>query len=116
MSYSASILLLLKLAQLNSFSDLKCKVKLRRRSLSLSRAASRRSQTVRSQERLHTAEEKKADKATELEQLEDNLAADITKIAEGWKSAAILIEEVEISLDKSDVDVDELSVLWIPIG
>jgi hypothetical protein len=88
----------------------------RKSSLSLSRAASRRSQTMRSQERLRTAEEKKADKATELEQLEDNLAADITRISEGWKSAAIQIEEVEISLDKSDVDVDELSVLWIPIG
>ncbi|MDD1753257.1 MAG: hypothetical protein LUQ38_09255, partial [Methanotrichaceae archaeon] len=88
----------------------------RRRSLSLSRAASRRSQTMRSQERLHTAEEKKADKVNELEQLEDKLAEDIIEISEKWKSAIIQIEEVEISLDKTDVDVDGVSVLWIPIG
>jgi hypothetical protein len=88
----------------------------RRRSLSLNRAASRRSQTIHSQERLRTAEEKKAEKATELERLEDNLAQDITEISEKWKSAAIQIEEVEISLDKTDVDVDDVGVLWIPIG
>lgn len=88
----------------------------RRRSFSLNRAASRRSQTMRSQERLQTAEERKMEKATELEQLEEKLAQDITKTSEKWKSAAIQIEEVEISLDKSDVDVEEVGVLWIPVG
>jgi len=87
----------------------------RRRSISLNRAASRRSQTMRSQERLHSAEEIKAEKAGHLEQIEDKLAQDITEITEKWKSAAIQIEEVEISLDKTDVDVDDVSVLWIPI-
>ena len=86
----------------------------RRRSLSLSRAASRRSQTRRTEERLRTAEEKMADKANELEQIEDKLAEDITEISEKWKSAALQIEEMEISLDKADVDVDDLGVLWIP--
>ena len=86
----------------------------RRRSLSLSRAASRRSQTKRTEERLRTAEEKMADKANELEQIEDKLAEDITEISEKWKSAAQQIEEMEISLNKADVDVDDLSVLWIP--
>jgi Helicase HerA, central domain len=88
----------------------------RRRSISLNRAASRRSQTMRSKERLHTAEEKKAEKATELEQLEDELAQDITEITEKWNSVAMKIEEIEISLDKTDVDVDDVGVLWIPIG
>ena len=86
----------------------------RRRSLSLSRAASRRSQTKRTEERLRTAEEKMADKANELEQIEDKLAEDITEISEKWKSAAQQIEEMEISLNKADVDVDDLGVLWIP--
>jgi hypothetical protein len=88
----------------------------RRRSVSLSRAASRRSQTMRSQEHLRSAEEKKADKVNELEQLEDKLAEDIIKISENWKSAAVQIDEVEISLDKTDVDVENVGVLWIPIG
>ena len=88
----------------------------RRRSLSLSRAASRRSQTRRTEERLRTAEEKMGDKATELEQIEDKLAEDISEISERWKAQARQIDEVEISLDKADVDVDDLSVLWIPVA
>jgi len=88
----------------------------RRRSLSLSRAASRRSQTMRSKEYLRAAEEKKADKVNELEQLEDKLAEDIIKISENWKSAAVQIDEVEISLDKTHVDVEDVGVLWIPVG
>ncbi|MDD1753423.1 MAG: hypothetical protein LUQ38_10100, partial [Methanotrichaceae archaeon] len=88
----------------------------RRRSISLNRAASRRSQTIRSQERLRTAEDKKAEKTNELELLEDKLARDITEITEKWKFAVSQIEEVEISLDKTDVDVDDIGVLWIPIG
>jgi hypothetical protein len=52
----------------------------------------------------------------ELEQLEDKLAEDIIEISAKWKSAAIQIEEVEISLDKTDVDVEDVGVLWIPIG
>ena len=88
----------------------------RRRSLSLSRAASRRSQTRRTEERLRTAEEKMGDKATELEQIEDKLAEDISEISERWKAQARQIDEVEISLDKADVEVDDLSVLWIPVA
>lgn len=88
----------------------------RRRSLSLGRAASRRSQTMRSQERLRAAEEKKEETAVELEQLEDRLAQDIIEISEKWRSAAAQIEEVEISLDRADVYIDEVGVLWVPIG
>ena len=45
----------------------------------MSRAASQRSQTMRSQEHLRSAEEKKADKVNELEQLEDKLAENISR-------------------------------------
>ena len=88
----------------------------RRGSVSLSRAASRRFQTKRVEERMRTAEEKMTDKATELERLEDKLAEEITEITERMKSAALQVEEVVISLDKADVDVDDLSVLWIPVA
>ena len=88
----------------------------RRRSTSLSRVASRRSQTKRSKERLRSAEEKMSEKASELEQLEDKLAEDIIEISERWQSAARQIEELEISLHRSDVVVDDLSVLWIPVA
>lgn len=88
----------------------------RRRSVSLGRVASRRSMTVRTQERLRSAEEKKAEKETELEELEDRLAEEISAISDRWKTAAGQIEKIEIPLEKADVDVDEVSVLWIPVG
>ena len=44
------------------------------------------------------------------------MAAVITAISNKWKASADQIEEIKISLEKTDVDVDELSVLWIPVG
>lgn len=88
----------------------------RRRSVSLGRVASRRSMTVRTQERLRSAEEKKTEKETELEELEDRLAEEISAISDRWKAVAEQIEKIEIPLEKADVDVDEVSVLWIPVG
>lgn len=88
----------------------------RRRSLSLGGAASRRSMTIRTQERLRSAEEKKEEKERELEELEDRLAEEISLISDRWKVAADQIEEIKIPLEKADVDVEEMSVLWIPVG
>ena len=72
--------------------------------------------TVRTQERLRSAEEKKEEKEAELEELEDKLAGEISAISERWKDAADQVEEIDIPLEKADVDVDEVSVLWIPVG
>ena len=33
-----------------------------------------------------------------------------------WKGVADQIEEIEIPLEKADVDVEEVGVLWIPVG
>ncbi len=88
----------------------------RRRSVNLGRAASRRSMTIRTQERLRSAEEKKAEKETELEELEDSLAEEISAISDRWKGVADQIEGIEIPLEKADVDVEEVGVLWIPVG
>ena len=72
--------------------------------------------TIRTQERLRSAEEKKEEKERELEELEDKLAEEISAISDRWKIAADQIEEIEIPLEKADVDVEEVSVLWIPVG
>jgi esterase/lipase len=72
--------------------------------------------TIRTQERLRCAEEKKEEKERELEELEDKLAEEISQISDRWKVAADQIEEIKIPLEKADVDVEEMSVLWIPVG
>jgi hypothetical protein len=86
----------------------------RRRSRSLSGAASRRAQTVRTQERLRSAHEKLTDKAADLDDLEDDLGEDLMEITDRWNEAARDIQTVEIGLDKTDIDVDEMAVVWVP--
>lgn len=86
----------------------------RKRSRSLSGVASRRSQTVRTQERLRSAQEKYADKAQTIEELEDELADEINEITAKWDEAAAAIEEVDIGLEKTDIRVEELTLVWVP--
>ncbi len=86
----------------------------KRRSRSLSGAASRRSQTVRTQERLRTAQETLSEKAADLEDLEDDLATDLMEITGRWNDAAQDIKTIEIGLEKTDIAVDEMALVWIP--
>lgn len=87
----------------------------RRRSSGLSRAASRRGQTRRIQERLHTAEDKVSAKLETLDDLEDDLGVDFEKISSKWEEAAADVATLEIGLEKSDIQIEELALLWIPV-
>ncbi len=87
----------------------------RRRSRSLSGAASRRSTTVRTQQRLRSAEDKLADETADLEALEDDLAADLQEITAKWEEVAADVEELEIGLEKTDIAVDEVALCWVPV-
>jgi hypothetical protein len=51
----------------------------------------------------------------ELERLEDELSQDITQITNKWNTAARMIEEIEIKTGKDGCNVDDVSILWIPI-
>ena len=88
----------------------------RRRSRSLSGAASRRSQTRRTQERLATASEKVTDKVADLEDLEDRLAEDVQDIMAKWDRAATTVEVVEIGLEKTDIRIDDIALVWVPVA
>jgi hypothetical protein len=85
-----------------------------RRRSSITRAASRRSQTRRTEARRDTAAGALADKQADLEALEDDLAAEIDAIRVEWDDKAALIEELEIPAEKVDVQVTELKLVWVP--
>jgi hypothetical protein len=87
----------------------------RRRSAGLGRAASRRTQTRKTQERLASAQDKVSAKLGSLDDLEDDLADESGEITEKWTTVASEIETVEIGLEKTDIHVEELSLLWIPV-
>jgi hypothetical protein len=56
-----------------------------------------------------------ADKQADLEALEDDLAAEIDAIRVDWDEKAALIEELEIPLEKVDIRVSELKLVWVPV-
>jgi hypothetical protein len=84
----------------------------RRRSSGLGQAASRRRQTKSAEVKLSTAEAKVADKSGELEQLEAELADDLAEISARHEGIAGQIETVEIGLEKTDVSVEPLKLVW----
>ena len=84
----------------------------RRRVRSLSGAASRRSQTRRTQERLHSAEEKLEDYDDAIRELEEDLSEELEKVWDEWKEAAARVETLEVPLEKSDIRIDEIVLFW----
>ncbi len=88
----------------------------RRRSVGAAarRASSKRGQKTRAAQRLTTAENRVADKLGAIEELDAEVIAEIEDIDLEWDDKMEAIEELEISLEKSDVTVDDLQVVWIP--
>jgi len=84
----------------------------RRRVRSLSSAASRRSQTRRTQERLHSAEEKLDDYDEAIRELEEDLSGELEKVWDEWQGAAGRVETLEVPLEKSDIRIDEIVLFW----
>lgn len=84
----------------------------RRRVRSLSGVSSRRSQTIRTKERLRSASEKAEDYAQAIEDLEQELADKLEDIWGRWKEIADKVEGFEIGLERTDVALDEMTVFW----
>ena len=61
-----------------------------------------------------SAENRVADKLAAIEELDGEVIAEIEDIDLEWDDKMEAIEQVEISLEKSDVTVDDLQVVWIP--
>jgi hypothetical protein len=81
----------------------------------LGSAAGRRGRTKAAGERLDAAENKVVRLQEELEQLEAELADDVTDLDARWAAAATRIEPIEISLERSDVAVTQLALAWLPV-
>jgi hypothetical protein len=85
-----------------------------RRRSTVARAATRRSQTKRAEIRLDSAESAVETKLSALTDLEADMADDVVAITTQFDDKAALIEEVEIPLEKVDVKVTDLKLVWVP--
>ncbi len=86
-----------------------------RRKRSMSGAARRRGQSQRTAERLRTAQSNLADKEAEVLDLEQDLMEAVAEIEDRWEDVAAELETVEVGLEKNDISVDEIAVVYIPV-
>lgn len=78
------------------------------------RASSKGRTKGNAEERLETAENRLADKVDELEALETELTDSLWEIQSEWDDKAKNIETIEVPLEKTDISIDDFSLIWIP--
>jgi hypothetical protein len=69
-----------------------------------------------SAQRIRTIENRIAEKDLAIADLEADLREAVAQIDQEWNEKAAAIEPLEISLEKNDVTVDELVLVWLPAG
>ena len=82
----------------------------------LRRAGSKRKSRAAAAERVKTAENRLAEKVDELEELEEELVDSLEDIYQDWDDEAEEITSLEVGLEKTDISIDEMVLLWIPTG
>jgi hypothetical protein len=78
-------------------------------------AARRRGSSSASERRVEAAENKVARLVAEYEELEDELAVDLEAIGDKWDDAATTIETLTVGLERTDVSVTHLALVWLPV-
>jgi hypothetical protein len=82
----------------------------------LRRAAGQRTRTSTTNERLGAARSKTDELSKRMTDLEAELAEDLGAITTGWDQKAAAIDTVPIGLEKTDVQVTQLVLAWVPGG
>lgn len=78
------------------------------------RASSSQRMKANAKERLATAENRLIEKVDELGELETELTDSLWDIQSDWDDRARQIEALDVPLEKTDINVDEFSLVWIP--
>jgi Helicase HerA, central domain len=86
------------------------------RSNPLGQAARRRSAASQARARAENAKATLTEEQVELETLKADLEDEVADLEDDFAAKAESIEEVEIPLEKTDVRVVELKLVWIPTG
>jgi hypothetical protein len=90
----------------------------RRRARSLARAAagaaSRRSRTQEASTKVGTARNRMAEKEAAVDRLEAEVVDDLLTMATRWDETAAAIEPLDIPLEKADVRMAAMSLVWVP--
>ena len=71
---------------------------------------------AKAEERLKSAENRYNELVEDREQLEDALSEDLFQIQEEWADKAASIGSLSVGLEKADISIDEIMLLWIPVA
>jgi hypothetical protein len=82
----------------------------------LGTAAGRRGGTKAAKERLDAAENKVDRLQSGLAELEDELADEVTEIDARWMASAKRVGTLPVGLERTDVDVVQLVLAWVPVA
>ena len=93
----------------------------RRSTTSILTGGIRRSQSkgrmaARAEERLKTAENRYNSLVEDKEALEDELSEDLYEIQDEWTAKASEIESMTVGLEKTDITVDDATLVWMPVN
>jgi hypothetical protein len=75
--------------------------------------AGRRGTISRTAQRRQAAEEQAAQYGDDLEEFEHRLADQLTDIDARWQEVAANVEEVTVGLERDDVDVTDIALVWV---
>ena len=67
------------------------------------------------QQRLESAQQKAVAEWEEMAQLEAELTGELEEINDRWEALVDETEEAEIRLEKNDISVASMSLVWLPV-
>jgi Helicase HerA, central domain len=82
----------------------------------LNKAASRRTASAKAGARADSAEAKYQAKVAELEELEAELAEIVTEVEAKYRALAANVGTIDIPLEKTDVRIAQLKLVWVPVA
>ncbi len=88
----------------------------RRSTRSVTGTARNRRATRSKEARLRTAQAKADDKYVALQALETDMVEELEEINDRWEDLGEQIEAVEIGLEKSDMQIAETALAWLPMA
>ena len=78
------------------------------------RASDKRRTTANASNRVESAKNRLDEKVDELEDLADALVESLEAAAEEWDRAAEAIEPFEVGLEKTDIAIEDFTLVWVP--
>ena len=66
-------------------------------------------------ERLRTAENRYNDLIEDRTELESEITDDLYEIQDEWSAKVDEIETMAIGLEKTDISIDDVALVWIPV-